>query len=503
MPHLQGVSREATLVLPATLDEYITAENPVRFIDAFVDQLDLQALGFARVIAAVDGRPAYHPGDLLKLYVYGYLNRVRSSRLLERETRCNVEVMWLLKKLTPDHKTIATFRAQQRAAIQQVCWEFTQVCKALDLFGGEFVAIDGSKFQAVNSRKRNFTQASVKQHLKRINRWITAYLQDLDQVDAGSAPVKPPTAEELRAKIEQLRPRQAKYEAIQQQLEARGDTQLSQTDPDSRSMPMGQGTLVGYNVQAVVDAKNHLIVTHEVTNAVTDQGQLLPMARAAQEMLGVETLEAVTDKGYYDGAQVGACEGLGIRVYMGKPHTSANQKQGLFTKEDFRYDTEHDLYRCPADQALRYRFSTIEDGRPMRYYETSACRTCPLKPQCTRNKENRRITRAAYEGALDRMAQRVCQHPEKVKLRQQLAEHPFGTLKRAFNQGYFLLRGLSKVNVEMSLSVLAYNLRRAINILGVPKLIAALKAKDVTSHAPLFGSVHGPSVIQELVTQGF
>lgn len=255
MPHIHGVSREAVVMFPPTLDGHITAENPGRVIDTFVDQLDWQALGFVRVVSAERGRPACHPGDLLKLYIYGYLNRVRLSRLLERETRCNVEVMGLLKKLTPDHKTIATFRAQQGAASQQVCREFTQVCKALDLFGGEFVAIDGSKFQAVNSCKRNFTQVSVKQHRKRINQWITAYRQELDQVDDDRAPVKPPSAEELRAKIEPLRQRQAKYEAIQPQLEAKGETQLSQTEPDSRSMPMGQSPLVRDNAQTVVDAK--------------------------------------------------------------------------------------------------------------------------------------------------------------------------------------------------------------------------------------------------------
>ena len=488
MPHVQGVSREAAILFPPSLDEYITADNPVRFIDAFVDSLDLSALGFARVVCAETGRPAYHPGDLLKLYVYGYLNRVRSSRLLERETRRNVEVMWLLKKLMPDHKTIADFRAQQREAIQKVCREFTVLCRAWDLFGGELVAIDGSKFQADNSRKRNYTQASLKKRLSQIKQRIEDYLHELDEADTQAAPLKPVTADELRAKIEQLRARQTKYEAIQQQLAASGDSQLSLTDPDSRSMPAGQGTLVAYNVQTAVDAKHHLTVEHAVTNAVTDQGQLLPMAQAAQATLGVETFDVVTDKGYYDGAQVGDCDDLGITVYMAKPHTSANRKQGLFTKEDFRYDAESDLYRCPANQELTYRFSTVEADRPMRYYETSTCRTCPIKPQCTRNKENRRITRAEYEGALDRMARRVREHPDKIKLRQQLAEHPFGTLKRWWSQGYFLCRGLKKVKVEMSLSVLAYNLRRAtlaptawaqcgVNILGVPKLLEALRAR--------------------------
>jgi transposase len=475
MPHVQGVARDQVVLFPPSLDEYISADNPVRFIDAFVDQLDLQSLGFARVIPADTGRPAYAPGDLLKLYVYGYLNRVRSSRLLEREAQRNVEVMWRLKKLTPDHKTIADFRAAQAEAIKAVCREFTELCKALDLFGGELVAIDGSKFRAVNSRKRNFTPASLKKRLCEIKQRLGQYLQELDQADAETPAAPRHTADELRARIDHLRKQHTKYEALQQPLETSGESQLSLTDPDSRRRPSDLGTEIAYHVQTVVDSQHHLIVEHAVTNAVTDQGQRLPMATAAQAVLGVQTFNAVTDKGYYDGEQVQPCETRGITVYIAKPHTSANRQQGLYTKEDFVYEAEFDQYRCPAGEALTYRFSTEDDGRPMRYYETSACRTGPLKSQCTRNKRNRRITRAEYELALDRMAQRVHDHPEIMQLRMQLAEHPFGTLKRAWHHGFFLCRGLKKVAVEMSLSVLAYNLKRAVNILGVPKLIAALR----------------------------
>jgi transposase len=474
MPHIQGVSRDAVVLFPPSLDEYIGADNPVRFMDAFVDSLDLEGLGFERVTPADTGRPAYHPGDLLKLYVYGYLNRVRSSRLLERETQRNVEVIWLLKKLTPDFKTIADFRAVHPEAIKCVCREFTELCKALDLFGGELVAIDGSKFRAVNSRKRNFTPASLKKRLSEIKQRIDTYLHELDRADAETPAAPRHTADELRAKLDHLREQQTKYEALQQHLETSGESQLSLTDPDSRRMPSDLGTEIAYNVQTVVDSQPHLIVDHAVTNAVTDQGQLLPMALAAQAVLGVETFNAVTDRGYYDGEhalpaalrrrrarRVQVCDAHGITVYIAKPHTSANGPRGLYTKDDFVYEAEFDQYRCPAGEALTYRFATVEDGRPMRYYESSACRTCPLKPQCTRNKRNRRITRAAYEGALDRMALRVRDHPEIMPLRMQLAEHPFGTLKRAWHHGFFLCRGLKKVAAEMSLSVMAYNLKRA------------------------------------------
>jgi len=474
MPHLQGVSRDAVLLFPPTLDEYITADNPARFVDAFVDSLDLQALGFQRELAATEGRPAYQPGDLLKLYLYGYLNGVRSSRRLERETQRNVEVMWLLKKLTPDHKTIADFRKDNLAAMQQVCREFTRLCKELELFGGELVAIDGSKFLAVNSRQRNYTPEKLRRALKEIDKKVTRYLAELDEQDAQEQTVTLVAADELRTKIARLRVRQEHYQSVQAQLEQGGQPQLSLTDPDSRSMPAGQGTVVGYNVQTAVDAKHKLIAAHEVTNAVTDQDQLAPMAQQAKQALGVETLDATTDKGYYDGEQVQQCLAQGVTPYIPKPHTSVNQQRGLYTKEDFTYDRQRDLYRCPAGALLDFRFESVERGRATRYYATPACRTCAVRARCTQNKGGRRITRWAGEHLLDDMAERVKAHPEIVAQRKALSEHPFGTIKRAMGQGYFLMKGLLKVRAEMSLTVLAYNLKRVLNILGVPKLIAAV-----------------------------
>ena len=474
MPHLQGVSRDAVLLFPPTLDEYITADNPARFVDAFVDSLDLQALGFQRELAATEGRPAYQPGDLLKLYLYGYLNGVRSSRRLERETQRNVEVMWLLKKLTPDHKTIADFRKDNLAAMQQVCREFTRLCKELELFGGELVAIDGSKFLAVNSRQRNYTPEKLRRALKEIDKKVTRYLAELDEQDAQEQTVTLVATDELRTKIARLRVRQEHYQSVQAQLEQGGQPQLSLTDPDSRSMPAGQGTVVGYNVQTAVDAKHKLIAAHEVTNAVTDQDQLAPMAQQAKQALGVETLDATTDKGYYDGEQVQQCLAQGVTPYIPKPHTSVNQQRGLYTKEDFTYDRQRDLYRCPAGALLDFRFESVERGRATRYYATPACRTCAVRARCTQNKGGRRITRWAGEHLLDDMAERVKAHPEIVAQRKALSEHPFGTIKRAMGQGYFLMKGLLKVRAEMSLTVLAYNLKRVLNILGVPKLIAAV-----------------------------
>lgn len=475
MPHLQGVSREAVVFLPSLLDEYIAADNPVRFIDAFVDQLDLQALDFQRVVAAVEGRPAYHPADLLKLYVYGYLNRVRSSRGLERETKRNLEVIWLLKKLTPDHKTIADFRKVHGEALRQVCRAFVQVCKALALFGGELVAIDGSKFLAVNSRQRNFSDTKLKRVLKELDEKIAAYREQLDQVDHAEEQPPEPHCADLQAKLDQLRERRVGYQAVQQTLAESGERQLSLTDPDSRSMPItGQRTVVGYNVQIAVDSKHKLIVEHAVTNDVTDQAQLSPMAMQTKDILGVGQLDVLTDSGYYDGQEVKQCLEAGITPYIAKPHTSVNQQRGLYTKADFVYDTQCDVYRCPQGAELEFRFDTIEAGRHIRYYKTVACQTCTARAQCTTNQDGRRITRWVDEHPLEAMARRVAQHPEIMKLRKQLAEHPFGTLKRGWQQGYFLLKRLVKVKGEVALSILAYNLRRVLNLLGTATLIAAV-----------------------------
>jgi len=474
MPHIQGRSRDEELLFPPSLDEYITDDNPVRCIDVFVDQLDLQALGFTRAIASALGRPAYHPADLLKLYIYGYLNRIRSSRLLERETRRNVELIWLLQKLSPDFKTIADFRKDNLMPIQKVCREFTLLCKQLDLFGGELVAIDGSKFKAVNNRKRNFTAEKLTKALEHIDAKVREYLQALDTADS-EAPSRPDlTATELQERIAQFQQRKQHYQQVQQALAASGESQISLTDPDSRSMPSGQGVDVCYNVEVVVDAKHKLIVTHEVTSAVTDQDQLAPMAIQAKELLEVAELDAVADKGFYNGEQVKHCDEADIRAYIAKPHTSRNQHKGLFTKDDFRYDKERDSYRCPQGEELTFRFETMEKSRATRYYATSACGGCPIKARCTENQGGRRITRWADEHLLDAMAERVRANGAIMKQRKELIEHIFGTMKRSMDQGYFLLRTRKKVAAEMSLTVLAYNLKRVITIMGVKGLMAGM-----------------------------
>jgi len=474
MPHIQGAARDEVLLLPPALDDYISQDNPVRAIDAFVDSLDLVALGFTHALASPLGRPAYHPGDLLKLYLYGYLNRLRSSRLLERESRRNLELIWLLKKLSPDHKTIANFRKDNLQAIQQMCRALTLLCKELDLFGAELVAIDGSKFKAVNNRKRNFNDEKLSKALAHIEQQLTSYLQELDVADRQEASEAAPSFAELQERIAELQARKQQYEQLQQTLAASGESQISLTDPDSRAMPLTQGVDVCYNVQLVVDAKHKLIVAEAVTNDGTDHHQLAPMAKQAKQLLGVEQLSAVADRGYYYGEQVQECDAADIVAYVSKPQTSRNQRKGLFTKEDFRYDALRDSYWCPQGEELSFRSQSEHKGRPTRYYATTACGGCPLRAKCSENKRGRRITRWAGEACLEAMQERVRANPSLLKLRKALIEHVFGTIKRSMDQGYFLLRTRKKVEAEISLTVTAYNFKRLWTILGVKGLIEAI-----------------------------
>jgi transposase len=474
MGYINGMNRDQVLLFPEILDDYIADNNPVRFIDVYVDSLDLEALGFKYALSKETGRPSYNPADMLKLYIYGYLNKIRSSRRLEQETHRNVELMWLLGKLTPDFKTIADFRKDNAQGLKRVCREFSVLCKKLDLFGRELIGIDGSKFKAVNSKGRNFNEKKLDGLLKQIDEKINAYLKELDQQDKVESQLNNPTTEELREKIVQLQRRKQRYKGLVEQLKAGGASQVSLTDSESRSMKTKHGTDVCYNVQVAVDHKHKLIVEHEVTNEVTDQDQLAEMAKRSKGILETNHLEVTADMGYYNGDEVKKCLDDGIIPYIPKPNTSANNKLGLFSKEDFVYDSQKDCYRCPAGEELTFRFETVEKGRQIRYYSTSVCQRCLLKPKCTRNKENRRITRWVHERVMEEMEQRVRENPDKVKLRKRIVEHPFGTIKRWMEQGYFLSRGLKRVRGEMSLTVMAFNLKRAINIIGVKELIMAV-----------------------------
>ena len=471
MGYVSGEDRRQVVLFPECLDDYILPDNPIRFVDAFVDRLDLGELGFQKAEPKDMGRPAYHPGLLLRLYVYGYLNNIRSSRKLERETHRNVELMWLMGKLTPDHKTIADFRKDNLGPIKQVWREFSKLCKQMDLFGGELVAVDGSKFRASNSRERNFSRGKLDKLISRIDKRIEEYVAQLEEGDQREAETKAPTAEELKEKIEALKNRKQTHEQRQEKLKKSGETQISLTDSDSRMMKTREGSNVCYNVQMAIDSKHKLIVAFEATSAVNDFEQLASITKQAKQELGVEKLEAVADMGYYDCGEVKECEEDGITVYMEKP--PQKQKDGLFKKDDFSYNADKDVYVCPAGEELGYRCEVKEEGRQVKYYETAACRNCSIKSRCTKGK-NRRIKRLADEEVVERMAARVRAGPDKVRLRKQLAEHPFGTIKRSMGQGYFLMRGKLKVETEMGLTLMAYNMKRVINIVGVKKMLEAL-----------------------------
>jgi transposase len=472
MKHRQGLDRSQTLLFPERLEDYIAPENPVRFLDAFVAKQDLFGLGFTKARCANTGSPPYDPGMLAKLYLYGYLHRLRSSRLLEAECHRNVEVIWLTGKQTPDFKTIADFRRDNLQPLRALNRQFTLLCRQLDLFGGQLLAIDGSKFAAVNARDQNFNADKLKDLIARADAHLAEYLAQLDTADAAEPATAALSPAELAAKIAVLQERQDWHKELLAQLDA-GQKQVSVTDPDTRKMPTAHGTVVGYNAQLAVDAKHKLIAADDVTNEGTDLHQLADVALQAQANLAIKQAEVLADAGYYNAAEVSRCAGHGLTPLIPKSDTSANSARGLYGKSRFTYDAAKDVYVCPAGQALTYRFATYELGRELKYYRASGCQTCALKSRCTRNQANRTITREANEHLMEAMARRMQAQPEKFKLRKTLAEHPFGTIKRWFGYTHFLLKGLPKVQCEWSLTTLAYNLKRVLNLVSFEKLMAA------------------------------
>ena len=470
MGYVEGPSRKQVVMFPEVMDDYVSGENPVRFVEAFVNQLELGALGFEKAEPEERGRPAYDPRDLLKLYIYGYVNEIRSSRKLERETKRNVELMWLVRKLSPDHKTIANFRKDNHRVLPEVFRRFTRLCRELDLYGRELVGIDGSKFRAVNGRERNFSEGKLNKRLQWIEEKIEKYLRALQEEDAAEEQEGEVSAAELRAKIAQLQARQVAYEGLKQQLAESGEKQLSLTDADARLMKGRQGQHVSYNVQVAVDSKYKLVADFAVTNEENDVNCLAAVAQGAKQELEVEQLQVCADRGYYNTAQIKECEEAKIAVYMERPRPK--QIEGIFPLERFTYDESKDVYECPAGKRLSFR--VFDKAKQVRCYWTEACRHCPLKSQCTTGKGPRKIKRPVGQAAAERMFKRVAQQPEILKLRKQLVEHPFGTIKRWMRQDHFLTRGKEKVNGETSLTLLAYNLKRAIKLQGVEKLIAGV-----------------------------
>jgi transposase len=473
-----GADRAQSTLLPECLEDWVDESNPVRVIDAFVDALELRELGFDGVDPAATGRPSYHPSINLKLYIYGYLNRVQSSRRLEREAGRNVEVMWLLGRLAPDHKTIADFRKDNGAAIKKVCARFVELCRRMGLLSKASVAIDGSKFKAVNNRDKNFTSAKVERRRKQLEESVSRYLSQLDTADLQE-PSETLALKKVRIKekLENLKSEMDKLAAIEKQMLASPDQQISLTDPDSRSMATsGRGSgVVGYNVQTAVDTESHLIVAHEVTNVGSDRSQLASTAQAAKVALQTEKLDVVADRGYFNGEEILACEEAGITVTLPKPMTSGSKAEGRFGKQDFVYLAGEDVYRCPAGEKLTYRFTGEENGQKLYRYWTTACHTCPIKAQCTTGRE-RRITRWEHEEVIEAVQERLDRNPDAMRTRRETVEHPFGTLKMRMGATHFLMKTLPKVAGEMALHVLAYNLTRVMNIVGIKPLMAAIAA---------------------------
>jgi transposase len=469
--------RTQIALLPESLDDFIDEANPVRAIEAFVAHLDLAELGFD-VVPEATGRPGYHPSVLLRLFIYGYLNRIASSRALEREAGRNLEVIWLLGRLVPDDKVIADFRKDNGLAIRKVCVRFVELCRQMGLLATACVTIDGSKFKAVNNRDKNFTRNKIDRRRAQLEESVLRYLRQLETADrqepTEALAIK--TAH-LKEKLAKLKEEMGKLDAHERLMLASPDAQISLTDPDSRSMATsGRGSgVVGYNVQVAVDTTHHLIVTHEVTNSGSDRSQLAKMAKKAKEVLRVEELEAIADRGYYNGEEIIACAKAGISVTLPKPMTSGAKAEGRFGKQDFAYLADEDVYRCPAGEKLTYRYSNVENGQPLRRYWTNACGSCVLKTACTTGKE-RRITRAEDEHVLEDVQRRLDADPTAMRRRRETVEHPFGTIKARMGATHFLTRTLPKVATETALAVLAYNFTRVMNILGVAPLIAGMRA---------------------------
>lgn len=473
-----GVDREQASLFPEALEDWIGEDNPVRVVDVFIDELDLGELGFAGVAPKSTGRPSYHPAILLKLYVYGYLNQVQSSRRLEREAGRNVEVMWLTGRLAPDHKTIADFRRDNGQAIRKVCARFVGLCRTLGLLAGASVAIDGSKFKAVNNRDRNFTTAKMKRRMAQIEESVARYLHQLDSADRqAQSTALEMRKDRLNEKLAKLREEMQRLKALDARRQETPDEQISLTDPDARSMATsGRGSgVVGYNVQAAVDTRNHLIITHDVTNVGNDRTQLAAMSKKTKAVLGVQKLDVVADRGYFNSPEILACEKADIAVTLPKPQTTNNRKKGHFVKADFRYVPAEDIYICPAGERLKYYFTNEEKGLTLRRYWTNVCGECSIKNLCTTGKQ-RRITRWEHEHVLEEVQRRLDENPQAMRTRRETVEHPFGTIKARMGATHFLMKTLPRVATEMALHVLAYNLTRVMNIIGIGPLMKAIRA---------------------------
>lgn len=500
MQYIEGVNRQSKITFPEYIDGYIEEDNPVRVIDAFVESLDMDKLGFKNSIPKDKGRPPYNPKDLLKLYIYGYMNKITSSRKLEKATKTNIEVMWLLRKLTPYNKTISDFRKDNKDAINRVFKEFVALCKGWNLFGKEIVAVDGSKFRASNSKKNNFNSKSLDRKIKYLEENIGKYMQEIEKNDIEETIDSKPSKEEIKSRIKELEERKEKYEIYKEKIEKGETTEISTIDPDARLMATNNnGINVCYNVQTVVDSKYKLIVDCDVINNPTDHGMLSKMAKSAKETFEVKELKALADKGYYNAEDLIECEKENITTYVSKQVFSNATGESEFYIDKFKYDKEENVYICPKGQKLfsRRQKPIDENTKEIVYRNFEACGKCEFKDKCTKDKNGRRIRRSIHQDFLDKVDKRTAKNKKLYKQRQMIVEHPFGTVKRGFGITYFLTRGLKSVKAEASLAFLAYNMKRAINILGVKEIIRRLTAKRVslTSSFPKYTMKFGNIIL--------
>lgn len=475
-PYITGSDRRQSTMFPSMVDDYVSNDNPVRFIEAYVESLDLTELGFTHSVPKQTGRPSYSPSDLLKLYIYGYLKKIRSSRQLAQLTHLNVEVFWLLKKLHPDFRTIADFRKENTEGLKGVCKEFTLLCKKLNLFGGELVAVDGSKFSAVNHNSKMLSAKGIADLIKKIDENIEEYFRNLEKQDVTEEPLEQTSTEELNSAISHLQSHRESLFRLRESLKESGETQIAKTDPDCKKMRTGhQGIDMCYNVQISVDSKHKLIVAHDVTSETNDLNQLAPMAEQSKEILELETLTLTADKGFFNEEHIAECEGNNIKCYIPIPDNSHNKSKGLFTYKDFNYDQKNDFYECPGKEKLLPTIEVTKNDKPAVIYRTKACTTCKLKSKCTTSEEGRRIYRNNYKEIIETMQKRMKENPTISGQRKSIVEHPFGTLKHTMGHGYFLMRGKKKVSAEMSMSVLTYNMKRVMNIVGITTLLTILE----------------------------
>jgi transposase len=479
MGYIEGEDRNQIILFPGSIDEYVSDNNSIRIIDEYIKQLDLGILGFKRAVNPSLGRPPYHPKDMLRLYLYGYLNRIRSSRRLEQEAIRNLEIIWLIRKLKPDFKTIADFRKDNKKALKKVFRDFTKLCDEWELFGKELIAIDGSKFRACNSKKNNYSTKKLERHLKYLDEKIENYIQELDHHDMAEASLEKPDVNTIKERIQQLRDRKEKYELYQRKLKQSGENEISTTDPDSRLMANHNNVEVSYNIQTTVDAKHKLIADFKVTQKPNDLGELDNMAIRAKKLFGNKTFEVLADKGYYQAKDLKKCAENGITVYITKQTYANGTKDQAFYSDQFKYDPTKNVYLCPAGKELHYYRARKKEGKIIGYEYRNyvACKKCEFKERCTKAKKGRTICRHADQDFLDRIDSQTKRNLKKYKLRQMIVEHPFGTIKRGWGAYFFLTKRKVSVSAEISLSFLAYNFKRAINILGTEEILRRLRQR--------------------------